>query len=64
MNVHDKKNEFVGPQVIADILDVSRNTVLNWANQGKIPCLKVGRTYRFVLAEVLEVARNCSDDAA
>ena len=49
-----KKNdtELVGPETVARILKVSRNTVLNWAKQGKIPAIIIGKTYRFHLDSV------------
>lgn len=42
----------VGPEAIALALGVSRNTVLNWANKGLIPCIKVGKIFRFSLEKV------------
>jgi len=43
----------VGPEAVADYLNVSRNTVLNWARAGKIPCLRIEKIYRFNRAEIL-----------
>ncbi len=43
------ESPLVGPEVIAGILSVSRNTVLNWARNGKIPCIRIEKTYRFSL---------------
>lgn len=60
MYVDYEKLKLVGPEVIVKNLDVSRNTVLNWANEGKIPCWKIGKVYRFSLEEVMESARNFS----
>jgi excisionase family DNA binding protein len=62
-----KSNKFaqmlVGPDVIKDHLKVSRNTVLNWANSGAIPAIKIGRTYRFSLKEVSKVIKFPLDEA-
>jgi excisionase family DNA binding protein len=41
--------KLVGPEVIARLLGVSRNTVLNWSNKGDIPAIKIRGTYRFSL---------------
>lgn len=32
---------------VARLLNVSSNTVLNWAKGGLIPCIKIGGTTRF-----------------
>lgn len=45
-------SDIVGPEVIADLLSVSRNTVLNWAKSGQIPSIRVGKVYRFSLRAV------------
>ncbi len=47
-------NQLVGPEVVADRLKVSRNTVLNWARDGKIPCIRIERIYRFSLKKISE----------
>lgn len=44
----------VGPEVIASAMGVSRNTVLNWANKGSIPCVKIEKTFRFSIEKVSE----------
>jgi len=49
---HPKNQPLVGPEAIAQALGVSRNTVLNWANKGSIPCIKIARTFRFSLEKV------------
>lgn len=49
----------------ADILGVSRPTLMKWAKEGKIPSFKVGTHTRFRRDEVLELkrlrAKNRSD---
>lgn len=52
--MHGTNNPLVGPEVVAKILGVSRNTILNWARSGKIPCIKVEKTYRFSLKIISE----------
>lgn len=41
----------------ADILGVSRPTLMKWAKEGKIPSFKVGTHTRFRRDEVLELKR-------
>lgn len=45
----------VTAQVIADALSVSKRHVLNLAEAGKIPALRVGHAWRFYLSEVMNV---------
>ena len=52
---HGKQTSLVGPEVVAEILGVSRNTVLNWARDGKIPSIQVGRIYRFFIPDVAQL---------
>lgn len=56
--VHGNKTSLVGPEVVAKILGVSRNTILNWARSGKIPCVRIERTYRFSLKIVSEAINH------
>lgn len=49
---HANPRSLVGPEAIASRLNVSRNTVLNWAREGKIPAIIIGKTYRFHLESV------------
>lgn len=51
---HVDNTNLVGPETLAIILGVSRNTVLNWARTQKIPCIKIGKIYRFSLKIVSE----------
>jgi excisionase family DNA binding protein len=52
MKSHAAKDQLVGPEVVAARLNISRNTVLNWARDGKIPCFRVGKIYRFSLKKI------------
>jgi excisionase family DNA binding protein len=45
-------HQLVGPDFLAKKLMVSRNTVLNWSREGKLPAIKIGRTYRFSIEKV------------
>lgn len=49
-----KNHPLVGPEEVSKALNVSRNTVLNWANRGEIPCIKIGKTFRFSLKKISE----------
>jgi excisionase family DNA binding protein len=49
-------SKLVGSKDAADLLKVSRNTVLNWAKAGIIQIYKLGKIYRFELKKVLEAA--------
>jgi excisionase family DNA binding protein len=53
MKLNDTKESLlVGPEVVASRLNVSRNTVLNWARNGEIPSVKIKKIYRFCLKDV------------
>ena len=49
-----KAGELVEADVLADKLNVSRNTILNWAKKGEIPAIKIGRIYRFSLIKIAQ----------
>ena len=51
---HTITSPLVGPEVIAAHFNVSRNTVLNWARDGKIPAVIIGKIYRFSLKRITE----------
>ena len=55
---HGNQKPFVGPEVLAALLGVSRNTILNWARDGKIPCVRIEKTYRFSLEKIAEVVNH------
>lgn len=54
--------QMVKPEVVADYLKVSRNTVLNWARSGKIPCIQIEKTYRFDWNQILEFFASCQSN--
>lgn len=45
---------------VAEILRVGRATVYRWAEQGRLPAIRVGSTVRFNLADVQQVLRSHS----
>jgi len=55
---HGGKSDLVGPEVVAAALNVSRNTVLNWANKGAIPCVRIGKIFRFSLKKISEFVNH------
>jgi len=57
-NKHGNKTSLVGPEVVAKTFGVSRNTVLNWARENKIPHVKIGKTYRFSLKIISEAVNH------
>lgn len=48
--------QLVRAEVIAKALDVHKRTVCLWAQNGTIPCRRIGGIVRFNLAEVMEAA--------
>lgn len=52
------QKSLVGPEVVAKILGVSRNTVLNWARDEKIPSVRIEKTYRFSLKIISEAINH------
>ena len=55
MNNNSDKEQLVGPEVIAKKLGVSRNTILNWAKNGQMPAIRIGKVYRFSVNDVSKV---------
>jgi len=47
----------VRAEVIAKALDVHKRTVCLWAQNGTIPCRRIGGIVRFNFNEVMEAAR-------
>jgi len=45
---------FIGPEGLAEYLDIRLNTVRSWVWQKKIPYVKMGRLVKFDLREVDE----------
>lgn len=49
-----KKRGLVKAEVIAERYDVSPRLVYKWKDEGRIPFVKIGRTIRFNLADVIK----------
>lgn len=50
---------------MAEVLGVHEKTVLKWARERRVPCVRVGRTVRFLPAEVLAaLARGATKEAS
>ena len=43
---------------VAEFLGVSKMAIYKWAKKGFIPCLRVGRQYRFIKEEIIEWAKK------
>lgn len=54
----------VRAKVIADLLDVSNRCVALWAQNGIIPCVRVGGTLRFDLDAVMREINKPTEAAA
>ena len=47
-----KRHPIMTIQEVADYLKISVHTVYNMARRGQIPCIKVGRQWRFQQADI------------
>jgi excisionase family DNA binding protein len=47
---------------ISELLRVKTSTIYQWAEMGKIPCLKVNGSLRFLEDEILNWIRDCKMD--
>ncbi len=53
------------PDEVAQMLGIARKTVLVWAREGQLPCIRVGRFVRFDHADIdrwLERQRTTRSD--
>lgn len=55
--INKKQAGLVDPGVVAEWMNVSRNTVLNWAKKEEIPAIIIGKTYRFDPVAVAEALK-------
>jgi excisionase family DNA binding protein len=46
-SIEELKNELLSLQDVCDILKIKPQTLRNWICQGKIACIKMGRSVRF-----------------
>ncbi len=53
-----RKPEFLTSQQLADILNVTRQTIHNWHKQGKIKALRIGRSLAIPFSEVERITGN------
>lgn len=48
----DADRTLLRPEEVAEILRLSRRTVIRMARDGEIPCIRIGRLVRFERADV------------
>ncbi len=48
-----KMTRMLKPKDVAEMLRVTRKTVVQWARDGELPAVKVGRFWRFYEDEIL-----------
>lgn len=46
------EKRFIGPDELAQYLDLSVNTIYAWVSSGKVPFVKMGRLVKFELKEI------------
>ncbi len=54
--------EMMTPEEVADWLRVTTKTIYRWLEEGDLPALRVGRTYRIPKPEVLAMVRRRGED--
>lgn len=52
------KITFLTTEAVAEIFHVSPYTVLRWVREGKLGATKIGKSYRFTEANILEFVRR------
>lgn len=58
-NVENRKEErWVNIADVADHIGVSQDTIRNWLKSGKLPTIKAGKQYKFLLSEVDALLRD------
>ena len=58
-NVENRREErWVNIPDVADHIGVSQDTIRNWLKSGKLPTIKAGKQYKFLLSEVDALLRD------
>lgn len=58
-NVENSREErWVNIPDVADHIGVSQDTIRNWLKSGKLPTIKAGKQYKFLLSEVDALLRD------
>ena len=58
-NVENRREErWVNIPDVADHIGVSQDTIRNWLKSGKLPTIKAGKQYKFLLSEVDALLRE------
>lgn len=58
-NVESNREErWVNIPDVADHIGVSQDTIRNWLKSGKLPTIKAGKQYKFLLSEVDALLRD------
>ena len=52
------EEKWVNLSDVADHLSVSQDTIRNWLKSGKLPTVKAGKQYKFLLSEVDALLRD------
>ena len=52
--------KWVNIEDVAEHLSMREDTVRTWVREGKLPCIKVGKRYKFKLSEIDEHLRNAA----
>ena len=56
--------KWVNIEDVAEHLSMREDTVRTWVREGKLPCIKVGKRYKFKLSEIDEYLRNAASSAS
>jgi excisionase family DNA binding protein len=59
--MENRQRRLMTPAEVAKLFGIAPNTLVRWANQGKLSCIRtIGGHRRFHTAEVLELFRQAS----
>lgn len=54
--------KWVNIEDVAEHLSMREDTVRTWVREGKLPCIKVGKRYKFKLSEIDEHLRKKAEE--